>query len=218
MKLKYKAIQKWLDLRSTRENILIFLAGFALIYLLWNLLFELPLHNKKTSLMQSNQRLLTELSVQKQNLNAIEHIIASSSFAHNLQQQQQLNNKSNVMAKQLRNLQSSFVPVEWLAQMTNDLIAQQAEVDLVSVKTFVEEPWLKTKSTISDYFYNMQGNIYKHSVEIECHGTYFNVIAFLEHLEKLPWHFYWDHLDYKVTVYPEARAVVRFYVLTNQKE
>jgi len=216
MKLEKELIQQWLELRTPRESGLIFLTGFAFVYLLWNLFFELPLHSKTESLEKQNLELVKMLDTQKQNLNSIEQIISSSSFTRNLQKQQQLSSKSRTIGKQLENLEQSFVPVELLAQITNDIIAQQEEVALIGMKTFSEEPWLKTKNTKDTSFYNMQ-NVYKHKIEVEFRGTYFNTIAFLGHLEKLPWHLYWDHLAYQVLTYPEARVVARFYVLSNQK-
>lgn len=217
MKLEREAIQQWLDQRNSRESVLIFLVGFSLIYLLWNLLFELPLHHKREILEKQNQDLMRDLEVQKQSLNSIERIIASSSFTQNLTRKDQLSKQTRSVGKELQNLELSFVPVQWLSQITNDLIAQQAEVVLISMKTFSQEPWLKTTGVKMHFLANMQ-DVYQHKMEVEFRGSYFNTIAFLNHLEKLPWHLYWDRLDYQVLAYPEAKVVARFYVLSNQKD
>jgi hypothetical protein len=217
MKLEREALQRWLDQRNQREALLIFLAGFSLIYFCWNVLFELPLRHKKEGLEKQQEGLVKQVDDKTRSLAAIEQIIASSSFAQDLIKQQQLSSKKELMGKQLKNLELSFVSVKWLAQITNDLIAQQETVSLISMKTFSGKPWLQSPDVKSGYVENMQ-DVYRHEMEIEFRGTYFNTIAFLGHLEKLPWHLYWDHLTYQVEAYPDAKVVARFYVLSNQKD
>ncbi len=215
IRLEKEAVQLWLAQRTPREAVLVFLAGFALIYLLWNLIVELPLRHSREALLNQSQDTSRLLDTQKQNLNAIEVIISSSSFTRNITRQKQLSSQFRRAGQQLQGLQQTFVPVEALSRVTNDVIAQQEEVLLVSMKTFSGEPWLKSTAAKKNLS-NLQ-DIYQHKMELEFRGSYFNTIAFLAHLEKLPWHLYWDQLDYQVLEYPEAKVVARFYVLSNEK-
>lgn len=217
MKIKFEkeALQLWLAERSKREAVLVFLAGFAVIYIFWNILFELPLQHVKTALETQIQDLRKNLDTQKNNLDNIESLINSSTFARKMQRQRQLSSQSQRAGKVLQSIQETFVPVDLLARVTNDVIAQQEEVSLVSLKTFSGESWLQTVSAKQSFPSLL--NIDQHKMELEFRGTYFNAIAFLGHLEKLSWHFYWDYLDYQVLDYPEAKVVVRFYVLSNEK-
>jgi len=217
MKVKFEkqAVEQWLAARSKREAILVYLAGFAVVYIVWNLFFEMPLKRQKLALENQIQDLHKMLDTQQGNLSEVERLINSSAFVRQLQRQQKLNSQSVQAGKVLHSIEETFVPVDLLARVTNDIIAQQAEVSLVSMKTFSAEPWLQTPGAKQN-FSSLQG-VYQHRMELEFRGTYFNAIAFLGHLEKLPWHLYWDHLDYQVLNYPEARVLLRFYVLSNEK-
>ncbi len=215
LNLDKAAVQQWLEKRNSREAVLLFLAGLSVVYLFWNVIFELSLRRQNEALETQSQDLGKLLETQKQNLNSIEGIITSSAFARNLQKQKQLSSQSHRAGAVLQSIEETFVPVDLLSQVTNDVIAQQAEVALVSLKTFSGEPWLQTPG-VKQNFSSLR-DVYKHKIELEFRGTYFNTIAFLGHLEKLPWHLYWDHLDYQVLNYPEAKVVARFYILSNQK-
>jgi len=216
MKLEREEIQQWLEGRNQRESILIFLAGFAVVYLLWNVLFELPLQHQKKNIEQRSQELMTEVTREKQDLATVERVISSAAFSQSILKQHALSSQSNTLGKALTRLEGSFVSVESLAKVTNDVIAQQEEVVLISLKSLSSEPWLKDQVGLDSAFYDMR-EVTKHEMELEFQGSYFNVIAFLSHLEKLPWHIYWDKLNYQVLNYPDARVTARFYVLSKQK-
>lgn len=216
IQLEKQALQTWLNQRTLRESMLLFLVGLFLIYSTWNLIFERTLQRQRANLRQQNEELLRLLQVQQHSLSTVQKVIASPSFTHALEKQTELREQFQQAGEQEKRLEQTFVPVGALSQVTNDIIAQQAEVILVSMKMFPEEPWLQAKNTPNNEFPELEG-IYKYKMELEFRGSYFNVMAFLNHLEKLPWHLYWDHLDYQVLNYPEAKVVARFYVLSNEK-
>ncbi len=215
--LEIESFREWLDKRNPRESLLFFLVGLVFFYGIWHLIFEGPLQRQRDFLQQQQEEGMRRLQTQEQNLNAIRQIIASSSFTQNLQKKHQLNLQYQLVGEELKRLERSFVKVQSLSQVTNDIIAQQAEVILISLKTSFREPWLPSAGGQDKTFYDFR-KVDKHLMELEFRGSYFNTMAFLNHLEKLPWHLYWDHLDYQVLTYPEAKVVARFYVLSNRKD
>lgn len=207
MTFNREALQQWLAARNPRESALVYTAGFFVVYMFWNVLFGLSLHHRMVISKQHNLQLLSEYDVQKNKLSSIESVISNSSFIRDFAAQEQLTNKSNSIEKMIKKMELNFIPLDKLTKVTSDIISQQEEVTLLSLKSFSQEPWLN--STLTD--------VYKHKMQIEFRGTYFNTIEFLGYLEKLPWHLYWDNIDYKVLTYPEADVVAQFYVLSNQK-
>jgi MSHA biogenesis protein MshJ len=47
-----------------------------------------------------------------------------------------------------------------------------------------------------------------HRVELVLEGRYLDVLAYLQDLESLPWHFYWRQLDLTTKQYPINRVRV----------
>lgn len=60
-------------------------------------------------------------------------------------------------------------------------------------------------------------DIYKHAVEIEFIGDYLSTLNYLRNLEALPWHFYWDGMEYKVIKHPKATITISIYTLSLDK-
>lgn len=217
MKIKFKSerLEKWLEERSSREALLIYLAGFALIYLFWNILIEWPLRHERESQQSQNEKLVKQLETQKENLAKIEKVIASASFSQSLQKHEEIRAQFLRLSQEFQKIQATVIPVSSLTEVTNQIIARPVAVSLVSLKTFPSLPWLDTAEA-KQSLPNLQA-VEQENMELEFRGTYFDVLGFFSQLEKLPWHLYWDHLDYQVLSYPEAKVVARFYVLSEGK-
>ncbi len=214
IKLDKEYIEQWLEKRSQRETVLILLAGFVLIYIFWDLFFSLPLRHEREKLQDQRQNLAQLIEKQKQHLSTIESVIASASFSRSLEKQQTLNAQFHQAEEELKSIQQTVIPEAALVQVTNSIIAQPIEVSLVSMKTFPNERWLKTPEA-NESLSPLQG-VYQQKMELEFRGNYFDAITFFGHLEKLPWHLYWDYLDYQVLSYPEAKIVAGFYLLNKK--
>jgi MSHA biogenesis protein MshJ len=57
-------------------------------------------------------------------------------------------------------------------------------------------------------------NAYKHEMEIQFSGDYFSTLEYMRKLEKLPWGFFWDKVEFKVKKYPQAKASIRLFTLS----
>ncbi len=216
LQLQSKAVQEWLEQRSSRERIFIFVVGIFLLYTFWELIFELGLQHERGDLVKQRQTLVEELALQNNNVTTLKQILTSAAFTRSWQKQQNLKSRFNQAGNPLLDLEQTYVPLERLPQVSSAIIAKQEEVLLISMKTFSAEPWLPAKNSNNPDLSSLQ-RIDKQSMELSFRGSYFNTIAFLEHLEQLPWHLYWERLDYQVLTYPEAKVVARFYVLSKQR-
>lgn len=58
------------------------------------------------------------------------------------------------------------------------------------------------------------GAIYRHGVEIQVEGTYFNFLEYLSTLEGLPWRIYWGKAKLNVDDYPRATLTLTLYTLS----
>ncbi len=60
--------------------------------------------------------------------------------------------------------------------------------------------------------------IYKHGLSLTLKGSYFDILDYLKAVEGLPWHFFWERLEYNVKRYPEAEVTIHVYTLGDQEE
>lgn len=60
--------------------------------------------------------------------------------------------------------------------------------------------------------------LYRHGLEIEVEGSYFDCLAYLEEIESLPWRLYWQFLDLDVLEYPNNRIRIEVSTLSLDEE
>ncbi len=63
-----------------------------------------------------------------------------------------------------------------------------------------------------------EGGLYRHGVQLELEGSYFKLMDALKQMEQLAQQFYWRHLEYRVTRYPQARLQLQLDTLGTEEE
>ena len=61
-------------------------------------------------------------------------------------------------------------------------------------------------------------NYYRHGVRLRLQGSYSDIYDYLQLLEQLPRHFYWQSLHYQVGKYPQGTVELILYTLGDSKE
>lgn len=60
-------------------------------------------------------------------------------------------------------------------------------------------------------------DLYKHAVELEWRGGFFETVRYLRAVERLGWSLYWESLEYEVIAHPEARVRLRLFTLSEHE-
>jgi len=61
-------------------------------------------------------------------------------------------------------------------------------------------------------------NLYRHGIKIKLSGRYFDLRDYLSQLEKLPWKFFWQDFNFKLTEYPNSELEIEMYSLGTKQE
>lgn len=59
--------------------------------------------------------------------------------------------------------------------------------------------------------------LYEHKLELTLTGTFDDLSAYLQALEALPWHLFWDRLSIETTTYPQLRIRLDVHTLSDQE-
>ena len=65
---------------------------------------------------------------------------------------------------------------------------------------------------------NEKINLFQHGIHIELHGSFWDLVNYLQKIEALPERFYWRSLDYRVGNYPDATVTLELYTLSTSKD
>lgn len=117
----------------------------------------------------------------------------------------QLDQQIRQQKTQLTEQQKTFVPAEKMADVLGEIMTEH-NVRLIEIKT------LETSGLPDSP--NQTPVIYKHGIEMTLRADYFETLAYLQHLESLPWRIYWGDLSYQVKEYPEAETRLTLYTLS----
>jgi len=120
----------------------------------------------------------------------------------------------------LRELGSVLVRPEQMNALLQGLLARQAGLHLVSLKTLPPEGVLGKRENAKDAAgkpVERQFDLYRHGVEIRVEGSFGELQTWLVQLEKLPQRLLWERLDYRVLDYPRAEMRLVVFTLSSEK-
>lgn len=149
---------------------------------------DLVLNQQKAQLQSDLQQLDLELR------HSIERFVAPSKMPELLAQLMQQH--QGLTFKRVTRLPTEPLAASLLHQGTE---AQKALVDEETIAT--GEP-----------------SVYRHPIELEFEGSYFDVLAYLTTLENSGWRLNWRSFDYQVKKHPIARVTVQVDTLSRRKE
>lgn len=226
MKEKLSQIAENFNGRNIRERGLITVSILAVIYLLWDFAFYAGLMQETNAVnareKQAQQDMLILTSEQKVLVKALTADPAAPKRREVVRLEQELKG----LDEELENLSVGLVSAEKLPQILYDMLGATQGLRFKGVETLT--PYnlqLMAAQTGSEDEETLTAEIssepavgvFKHSVIIEIEGSYFNVVKYIQELEKLPWRFYWESIDYQVENYPTAKAVIEVYTLSTER-
>jgi len=220
---RQKYSEKYLQL-SIREQYLILLTGLVVLFFSIFHLFVDPslITNKQVSskierLTKSNQSLKIsmaelEAALQEDPNEAIRKKIA------------QFEAKLAKVNANLLTLTSDLINPVQMRHALFDLLKLEKGVSLLSFELLGAQPLLALQSPNEGekVSLNQQSkvgqNLYQHRIKIKLSGGYFELQNYLAQLEQLPWTFFWQEFDFKLSQYPKSELEIIIYSLSTHKE
>lgn len=133
-----------------------------------------------------------------------------------VRERERLDAKLAAMNASLGDLLGRFVEPERMPALLEDVIRHHQGLTLKRIESLPAEPMDVSgpKAAGED---SKPVWIYRHPLRLELEGRYFDVLAYLDELERGPWQFGWRQLDYQVEDYPRARVVLEIETLSREK-
>ncbi|MCK4870650.1 MAG: hypothetical protein KAS93_06035 [Gammaproteobacteria bacterium] len=203
--LKYKLR---FNMLSLRERLMVFVAVFGVLLVLWYFGLWNVLRPKQTESGVTYAQLKPEVASLKKALELSRAKLTTLSGQ---------NAKLAVQAKQhkqgavttLSDFLQELISPEKMHAVLKDMLQLQHGLKVISFEN-VPGKVIGTPGT--------QYMLYEHGISIKFQGSYLSVLSYLESLENLEWGFYWDNLEYKVTKYPTAEVTLELHTLSNKKD
>lgn len=177
------------DRLSLRERVLTMAAVLAVVIALFDSLVLQRLEMRRKDLAQQ----LTEIVAAINDTGAGD----GSDAGATLQRTTALAASLSEATARLHSQAAGLVPPQRMTQVIHDVLSRQQGVTLISLRSLAPYALVDGEGP------------YVHSVELTLQGRYLDVLAYLQALEGLPWHFYWQSLALDATHSPTTRVTVR---------
>ncbi|MFT5082907.1 MAG: MSHA biogenesis protein MshJ [Lentisphaeria bacterium] len=206
--------------KAPRERIILAFSVLAALYCIFYFLFLDSMDKRKVQLQSRltiANRDVTTLTVEEK---VLAKAVLNDPNATKKQTVHLLQLQLNNLDENLEHISTGLIPSEKLPQALHDVLNSMGSLKLIGMTT-------KTplKLQLIDQAASQEGGesaaellgIYKHAVDVQLEGNYFAIASYLQALQKLPWKFYWESIDYRVEQYPKAQAVIEVYTLSTEK-
>lgn len=224
------------DRLSLRERVLTTAAVLAVLIALFNslVLQRLEMHRKQLAL---------QLSGIVEAIDGTGTTGDGSDTGATLQRTTALAASLSQATARLDSQSAGLIPPQRMTQVIHDVLSRQHGVTLVSLRSLppyavvhgapAEDPAQhpgadsiadSTAGVTSDQgtnpaaFNSSSEGPYFHSVQLVLQGRYLDVLTYLQALEGLPWHFYWQSLVLDATHYPTTRVTVTLGTVSMSRE
>jgi MSHA biogenesis protein MshJ len=222
MRLFLRDLMDRFDQLSLRERGLVLAALVAFIVLVWDNLFMRPLERTRKQHLQQVTALRAEVAGLEK---SAETIVAQASKDPDADTRAALAATRKEIVQiddKLAGATSGLIAPKEMAHVLEQVLARTSELQLRVLRTLPPEP-VAPATALPDASGKAASpagpvaQIYKHGLEIELAGSYLDVLHFLQALESLPWHFFWEHVDFTVEQYPQGKLRLKLYTLGLQQ-
>ena len=205
MSFDWKAQLARIDDMSLRERAMLFASISLVILLLAYVALLDPVLRKQKSLIDRvsrDQNQINEIRGQ------IEHIVRAGDAKGRHPEQvavDALEGKIAELDRALAARQSGLIAPERLPALLKDLLGRSKGVELESLRLL---PGVPVKAGTGET------SLYRHGVELAVKGSYFELVRYLEELEKRSSVLLWGSVELQVDQYPEVRLRVVIHSLS----
>ena len=109
---------------------------------------------------------------------------------------------------------SELISPQDMARLLEQMLVQQQQLTMLRLQTLDVQPLLTAKEDEADGAVEMQARLHRHGFALEFSGGYLATLDYLQALERLPWRFFWDSVDYEVMEYPQSIVRLKLYTLS----
>jgi len=215
MKSRWQALERWLDARAERERLALLgavaLVMTAVAYLGW---VEPALHQRSTALarMADQQQLLLAARAQQAETARVLGMDPSAALRERTSAVRQ---ELTGIDGELGQLQRTLLPPDRMAGVLQQLLGKDPRVRLVSMHNLAPEPIDRAapQAGIAQPAPNRSAQVFRHGVEVVVEGSYLDLLAYLDTLERQPWQLFWGKVVLEAD-YPRATLRLTLYTLS----
>ena len=213
LKERFDPLLRRLDALSARERVLLFVVVFGGLYTLINNFLLTPLDAQVADLEKQIARKVQQGERMQKQIRTLNAGQKNSPLTRQARLDEQL--KRNEEA--LLDLTSHLVKPDEMVDLVEKLIDENGGLELVSLENVPAMPIVTDPETgESEDNITLEGRkpLYKHGVQVQVKGKYFDLMAYIASLEAVKWDVFWAEADIQTIDYPVSELNLTIYTLS----
>jgi MSHA biogenesis protein MshJ len=224
MKERIAKLREYVDRLSLRERLFVFAASLVVVGGMWEAALAGPLDARK-------HEAAAKVDALRDRLQALDAALGSAAagmtegMPAQMQQLTALRDRVATGDKEVRVFTSDLVDPKDMRIVLEELLRRQSGLKLVSATNLPARPLvedeavdpLATKSA-ADKPKSKEPQLYRHTLVLTLEGSYLDCLAYLQAVERLPWHLFWSRIEFKEDGYPRNAIVLELRTLSLDKE
>ncbi len=210
-----KELLIWLNARSTRERVILTGAALMIPVLLWDSALMEPLEARRVLADKQIASLELDIARLEGQTEKLASELSIDLDAENRARKESLLDSLSRLRGVVDQRTGDLIPPAEMTRGLKEMLARQEGLRLVRLESLAVEPLFEKPEELE---VEIEGsNLFKHGVVIEVLGDFPSTVRYLQALEKLPWRFFWESLDYEVLDYPKARVTLTLRSLSTRE-
>ncbi len=210
---RVKELLIWLNARSTRERVVLSGAALMIPVLLWDSALMEPLEARRVAAEKRIVSLELDVARLEGQTEKLASELSIDLDAENRARREGLLDSLSRLRQVVDERTGDLIPPAEMTRVLKEMLARQEGLRLVRLESLAVEPLFETPEAVE-----VEGSdLFKHGVVIEVLGDFPSTVRYLQAVEKLPWRFFWESLDYEVLDYPKARVTLTLRSLSTQE-
>jgi MSHA biogenesis protein MshJ len=182
-----------------------------------------PLDARKVQANQKMEALKTRLQTLDVALNSTATGMTEGMPAE-LEQLTALRNRVATGDQEVRLFTSDLVDPKQMRLVLEELLRRQSGLKLVSATNLPAKPLVEGNAEPSAAKDDgakpgsKEPQLYRHTLVLTLEGSYLDCLAYLQAVERLPWHLYWSRIEFKEDGYPQNAIMLELRTLSLDRE
>jgi MSHA biogenesis protein MshJ len=218
MRQRLQKLQQSVDRLNVRERLFVLAAALVVLGGLWEALLAAPLERRERAATERIATLTTNLDRLNESI-AVTAGGMSEGMPHELDRLEALRARVMEGDEAVRVYTSDLIDPKQMRLVLEELIRRQSGLTLVKatnleVRPLFEEPAPEDAAQAA----GDAPKLYRHTLVLTLRGRFLDCLAYLEAVERLPWHLYWARLDFATDEYPLNTVVLELHTLSLEEE
>ena len=222
MKARVLKLRDTVDRLSLRERLFLFAASLVVVGGLWEAALAGPLDARK-------QQAAEKVEALRNRLQTLDTALATTAagmtegMPAQIEQLTALRGRVASSDQEVRVFTSDLVDPKEMRLVLEELLRKQSGLKLVNATNLPARPLVDDDADAAappkaGAKPSSEPQLYRHTLVLTLEGSYLDCLAYLQAVERLPWHLYWSRIEFKEDNYPRNEIVIELRTLSTDKE